>query len=327
MVTIDILAIEDGLYSNIMTLHDAFFIANLWYTKLTESSSPLFETRILTLDGKPIKACGGFEVKPDRSLYEAKKSDYLIINPFMPHQSPIPKGLDKLGNRLASLMDKGTIVATVCTGAFILAETGLLDHRRATTHWQFARMFKKQYPKVRLEPEHMLVQDGNIISTGAVTAVYSLILHIIHKVGSPGLASVISKALLQDGSRKDQAPYSIFSPEKKHKDIQVLKAQKFIEKEFASISNIDAIAGEVGVSPRHFIRRFKKATGEPPLKYLQQVRIEKAKEKLENTKDTVDEITWAVGYKDISSFGRLFKQQTRLSPTAYRGKFSLPSLI
>ncbi len=324
MVTIDILAIEDGLYSNIMTLHDSFFIANLWYTKLTESSSPLFETRILTLDGKPIKACGGFKVQPDLSLYEAKKSEYIIINPLMPHQNPIPKGLDRLGNRLASLMDEGTIVATVCTGAFILAEMGLLDHRRATTHWQFARMFKRQYPRVRLEPEHMLIQDGNIISTGAATAVYNLILHIIHKVGSLGLASVVSKALLQDGNRKEQSPYFIFSPEKRHRDVQVLKAQEFIEKEFASITTIDDIACEAGLSPRHFIRRFKKATGDPPLKYLQQVRVEKAKEKLETTNDTVDEITWAVGYKDISSFGRLFKQQTRLSPTAYRKKFSLP---
>ena len=324
MASISILAVEGGLYSNITALCDAFFIADLWHRKVTGTGSQFFKTRVITMDGRPVEACGGFTITPDCSINDIARSDYIIISPQMPHLTAMPDGLDRLRQRLETLMAEGAVVATVCTGSFLLAEMGLLDDRRATTNLQFARMFRKRYPRVILESSQMLVKTGNIITTGAVTAVYNLILHMIRDLSSPELATIVSKALLIDDSRQDQTPYALFSPAKKHGDAQVLDAQEFIEKEFSTIKSTEEIAREVGVSPRHFIRRFKKATGEPPLKYLQQIRIEKAKEKLQTTRDTVDEITWAVGYQDISSFGRLFKQHTKLSPKAYRDKFSPP---
>ncbi len=257
-------------------------------------------------------------------MVDAGYSDYMIITPNLPHLTDMPKHIDQLCSHLTGIMDTGATIATVCTGSFILAETGLLNGKRATTNWQFARMFKKKYPLVRLEPDQALVQDGNIITTGAVTSVYGLILNIIKEIATPSLAALVSKALLIEGGRTEQTPYMLYSPSKSHGDDQVLEAQNYIEKKFAQITSMDDVAKEVGVSPRNLIRRFKKATGDPPLKYLQQIRIQKAKEKLETTKDTVDEITWAVGYKDISSFGRLFKQYTQLSPRTYREKFALP---
>ena len=323
MADIHILAVDGGLYSSITALHDAFFIAELWHRELKKPSAPLFNTRILTMDGRPVTACGGFTVQPHIAMEEVRDSDYVIVAPLMPHLTDMPGDLDRLREWLLRMMGRDACVATICTGSFILAEMGLLDGRRATTNWQFARMFRRKYPRVVLEPEEMLVQDGPLITTGAVTSVYGLILHMINRIGSPELAAVVSKALLIEGSRRDQTPYTMFSPIRRHGDEQVLRAQAFIETEYARIESIDTVAREVGVSPRHFIRRFKQATGEPPLKYLQQVRVQKAKERLETTADTVEEITWAVGYRDISSFGRLFKQHTRLSPKAYRDKFSL----
>ncbi|MCG8686702.1 MAG: helix-turn-helix domain-containing protein [Desulfobacterales bacterium] len=325
MAVISILAVEGGLYSNITAMHDAFYIAELWYRKFAgPSETPLFSTRIVTLDGNPVEACGGFKVTPECAIVDAGYSDYMIITPNLPHLTDMPKHIDHLCSHLTGIMDTGTTIATVCTGSFILAETGLLNGKRATTNWQFARMFKKKYPLVRLEPDQALVQDGNIITTGAVTSVYGLILNMIKEIATPSLAALVSKALLIEGGRTEQTPYMLYSPSKSHGDDQVLEAQNYIEKKFAQITSMDDVAKEVGVSPRNLIRRFKKATGDPPLKYLQQIRIQKAKEKLETTKDTVDEITWAVGYKDISSFGRLFKQYTQLSPRTYREKFALP---
>jgi hypothetical protein len=134
----------------------------------------------------------------------------------------------------------------ICTGSFILAETGLLDGRRATTNWQFLRTFQKLYPHVNLEPQQMLVQDGSMITTGAVTAAYSLIIHIVREMGSPELTSVISKVLLVDTNRPDQTPYNIFSTNTGHGDSQVLKAQQFIEKRYAEIDRgVDCLLSNI----------------------------------------------------------------------------------
>ncbi|MCG8619411.1 MAG: helix-turn-helix domain-containing protein [Desulfobacterales bacterium] len=322
MATINILAVEGALFSNITGFCDALYIANLWHQELTGSKERLFNTRILTMDGNPVNACGGIRIEPQGSIGDAGPCDYAIVSPQLPHKTQMPEGMDRLGLWLDGLTDCGTTVASVCTGAFILAETGLLDQRKATTNWQFARMFRRRYPTVDLQADQMLVRDGSFITTGAVTALYNLILYMVQDLGSQALASVVSKALLIDHNRRDQTPYSRFMPARGHNDDQIKAAQTYIENDFSNIESIEEIAREVGVSPRHFIRRFKKATGDPPLKYLQQVRIEKAKEKLETTRETVENITWAVGYKDLSSFGRLFKQYTGLSPKVYRDRFS-----
>lgn len=322
MANISLWVSEGCLFSSVTTLLDTFSIANLWHQKLSpKETSPLFEARILTTDGLPVTAYGGIGIQPDGSINQVKQTDCIVISPFLPNITPLPANLDTLFQWIKTFRQQGTSIAAVCTGAFILAEMGLLDHKKATTNWQYAGMFQKRYPKVLLRPEFMMTEDDGIICTGAVTAVYNLGLHFIKIFGSRKLASACSKALLVDPNRNSQTPYTISAPLKSHGDSQVLKAQHLIETNYAKIETIDAIAKDVGISPRHFKRRFKKATNELPLKYLQRVRVDAAKEKLETTKAAIDEITWAVGYQDISSFCRLFKQHTKISPGAYRDKF------
>lgn len=325
MASISLWAGEGCLFSSIATLLDAFSIAELWHRKLAgPGAKPLFETRIITTDGLPVTAWGGMPVQPHSSIRDLTRTDCIVIAPFLPNLSPMPDNLDILLRSIHGLRQKGAILATICTGTFILAEMGLLDGKQATTNWQFARLFKKRYPGVRLTVESLITEDDGIICTGAVTAVYNLALTLIGRFGSQPLAAACSKAFLMDPGRQSQTPYMISMPMKNHGDPQVLKAQQLIENQYADIETIDAIAGDVGISPRHFKRRFKKATGELPLKYLQRVRIDAAKTKLETTSNSIDEITWAVGYQDVSSFCRLFKQHTNLSPGAYRDKFFAP---
>ncbi len=313
---------EGCLSSSVTTLLDAFSIAELWHKSLAkDSKAPLFETEIITTDGKPITAYGNIRIDADRAAIEVKETDCVVVSPILPNITPIPENLPILSDHLKSLRAKGTALATVCTGTFVLAEMGLLDGKKATTNWMYARLFKKRYPKVKLESSYMLTEDDNIICAGAATAVYNLALHLIKKFGSQHLASLCSKALLVDPNRVSQAPYTMAAPLRHHGDDQVLKAQGIMEKRFADLVTIDDLARDVGISPRHFKRRFKKATGELPLKYLQRVRVDAAKERLETTRDSIDKITWAVGYKDVSSFCRLFKQHTQISPRAYRDKF------
>jgi transcriptional regulator GlxA family with amidase domain len=317
---------EGALFSSVSMLIDAFAIANLWQRSLEAcESAPLFQTEILTTDGAPVTALGNIPVTPHGAIDEGAATDCLVIAPTLPNITPMSTNLNRLDRWIEALRRDAVPVATVCTGTFILAELGLLDGKTATTNWKYARMFQKRYPQVKLNVQYMLTEDDGILCTGAATAVYHLALHLIRRFGSSRLASTCSKALLVDPNRSSQAPYVLDSPMRNHGDAQVLKAQRLIEEKYAAIDTVDAIAREVGISPRHFKRRFKSATGDLPLKYLQRIRIDAAKERLETTHETIEQITWSVGYRDVSSFCRLFKQHTEISPRAYREKFFTPT--
>jgi transcriptional regulator GlxA family with amidase domain len=320
--------VSDGaLFSSVTILMDAFAIANLWQRAFTgNDGEPLFQSEILTTTGGPETAIGGIRVSPHRSIDARTATDCLVIAPTLPNITPLPGDLAALGRWIERLRKEKTLIATVCTGTFILAEMGLLDGRSATTNWQYAKMFQRRYPRVNLNPKQMLTEDDGILCTGAATAVYHLALYLIRRFGSDRLATTCAKSLLVDPNRGSQTPYVLPTPPRNHGDDQILMAQERIERDYASIDTIDTIAREVGVSPRHFKRRFKTATGDLPSKYLQRVRIEAAKQRLETSRDTIEEITWAVGYRDVSSFSRLFKQHTEISPRAYREKFYLPAV-
>ena len=168
----------------------------------------------------------------------------------------------------------------------------------------------------------MLTVDGEFICSGAATAYMELFLYLIEKFGSQDLAASCSKLLLIDGNRRSQAPYFIFEFQKNHSDDTVLKVQDFMEKNLAEPISFEAMASRFGISARHLKRRFKQATGDSPQIYLQRLRVETAKRKLETTLDTFEGITWQVGYENTNSFRRLFKENTGLTPREYRDRFS-----
>jgi len=221
------------------------------------------------------------------------------------------------------MFEKNVVIAAMCTGVFLLAETGLLDGRIATTNWQFIDVFRKNYPRVKLKPQLILTEDNGLICSAATTAFYYLCLSVIEKYGSRELISKCSKSLLLDQNKPLQSPYIIFHNRKNHQDDQVREAQNIMERNYSENVKIDTIAENVGISPRHFKRRFRAATGHSPLNYLQQLRIEIAKNNLEMTQDTIDSITYQVGYEDSNSFRKLFKRHTGLSPKQYRDKFQI----
>ena len=258
---------------------------------------------------------------------DVDQTDLVIIPPFLPYVEQHYENAKDMIDWITARYERGVSIAALCTGAFILAETGLLDGRQATTNWIYARLFRRRYPKVHLKPERILTKDNGLICTGAVSAFFNLGLHIIETFGSSELSFQCSKALLVDSKRESQASYAIFNCYKGHGDDGILKAQQLMESHLTENMSMESIANQLGISPRHFIRRFKKATSESPLNYLQQMRVEKAKNILETRADTVDEITQAIGYENSSTFRKLFKQSTGLSPREYRNKFTRKKLI
>lgn len=318
---ITFLATDCCLSSGITSLLDMFAIANLWQASLTGNREPLFTTEIVTPEGRPVSSSGCITLLPQRAVADAVDSDLVILPPFVPVPDFTAAVDDGLRNWIIGRHAAGIPIAALCTGTFLLAATGLLDGRRATTNWQFARRFQRLFPAVKLEPDHLLTEDDGLICTGAATACYNLGLMLLHRYGSDELATVCAKALLIDPNRHSQAPYIIQNLTRQHRDDRILKAQRFMEENFAKDVRMDAIAALVHLSPRHFKRRFRQATGSTPIGYLQSVRFETAKKRLETTDDTVEEITAQIGYDDSSTFRRLFKTQTGLSPREYRARF------
>ena len=310
---------EDCMSSGISGLLDTFSVANLWNQALTQDETPLFHTQVVSVDGKPVESQGCIVIRPHGSLAEMGPTDIILIPPFL--GSEVPESWKAILPWIREQYQAGIPIGAMCTGTFILAETGLLDGRMATTNCQFGNWFKKRYPTVKLHLEEMLTEDAGLLCAGAATAAFSLGLHLIERHGSPRLTALVAKALLVDPARVRQSPYMIYVGPKNHGDPEVLAAQTYMENHFSTPMSMDDVAGHVCLSSRHFKRRFRKATGDSPLVYLQKIRIETAKKKLETTLDTINEITWQIGYEDSSTFRRLFKKHTNVSPREYRDRF------
>ena len=323
MKIISLLAVDGCLSSTISTLLDAFTIANLWHKALSGEDSALFAVRVVTPDERAVNCNDCIQIRGHDTFAERCCAHYLIIPAFLPIFEFGDERFTPICDFIRSQYEVGTTVASICTGAFLLAETGLLDGRPATTHWQFEKKFRHRYPRVELRIGELLTERDRLICSGAVSAQMHLVLRIIRREGSARLASAWAKAMLVDPNTHSQAPYCIALLPERHRDQEVQKAERFMIARLSSIRSVDQIAQSVCLSPRHFKRRFKQATGESPLNYLQKLRIHHARELLENSLDSVDEISRRVGYEDSSAFRRLFKRHTSLSPREYRNRFSM----
>ena len=284
-----------------------------------------FQTELISLGKKPLRFGRRVTVYPDASIDTAKTPDLILIPPpglgdditasLKVSQGFIPwiKACSLRGARIVSL----------CTGSFLLAETGLLNGRTATTHWMCASLFRKMYPKVDLQPERLIVDEGNIITSSAAMSFQDVMLYLIELYSGREAAILTAKTLLVDVGRQAQLPFTSFSAQKIHDDRQILRVQGLMESESHQRMTMQYLARSSGMSMRNFDRRFRNATGESPSSYMQRIRIEKAKRLLETSTHTVDEIMSKVGYEDYRSFHRLFRAFTALSPKAYRLKYGM----
>ena len=215
---------------------------------------------------------------------------------------------------------RGADVASVCTGAFLLGEAGLLDGRAATTHWAFQDLFARRYPRARLLPQAILVDQGRVLTSGGATSFLNLALHLVERLFGVDVARAASRMFLVDINKAPQSAYAMFSSQKTHDDPDILRAQELIEHRLKRPPGVEQIARAVAMSPRTFARRFRRATGNSPLEYTQRVKIEAAKRALE-AGQRVSVAATSVGYSDAASFRRLFARVTGLSPADYRARY------
>ncbi len=317
MKHITLLALDGTIASTVTGPTDIFSLAGvLWNQICGFQPEPYFKVVIASVRGRPVKCVNGIVIQPHLSLDEVKKTDLIIIS------AEDIAALDATSRHTAPWLLKhhkaGSTLASVCTGAFLLAETGLLNGKRATTHWGFAELFRKRYPQVDLRPESLITDEGSLICGGGAFSYFDLSLYLVEKYCGFEVAAQCGKSLLLDIGRTSQTPYVIFEYQKQHKDQPVLKAQTFIENNFAQQVDMKDLAARVGMSMRNFKRRFRRATGDSPLCYLQRFRVEAAKRQFEDTHKSISEICYQIGYEDIAFFRRIFKRYVGIAPHDYR---------
>jgi transcriptional regulator GlxA family with amidase domain len=207
-------------------------------------------------------------------------------------------------------------------GAFVLAATGLLDGKKCSTHWLFANEFRTMFPDVNLVDNKIVTEQHGIYTSGGANSYWNLLLHLVEKYTNRELAILASKFFVLDIDRNSQSPFTIFKGQKIHEDEEIKKVQEFIEIHFADKISVDELCEKFAIGRRTFERRFKKATNNSVVEYMQRVKIEAAKKQLETGRKTVNEVMFEVAYNDIKAFRELFKKITGLSPIDYRNKYN-----
>ncbi len=322
MVNIAILALENCIHSTVTGPCDIFSIARLNSKELYGDKEPFCKVQIVLPGEQPVNTFNGISINGTSSIQDSERYDIIITPALYGNLDSILENHDVI-EWIFNQHSSGACICSVCASAFLVARTGIMNGKKVTTHWALAADFKRQFPDVILKSDRMLIDEGDIISAGGVTAYLDLCLYIINRFGSPELALSISKTLLIDCARQIQTPYSSYNFLKNHGDEEIMKAQRWLENNRQQEIKIPDLAESTGLGERTFNRRFKKATGDTPTEYLQGLRIEAARKMLETSNKPIDLITQEVGYEDTSSFRRLFKHHTGLTPSVYRKRFSV----
>lgn len=218
---------------------------------------------------------------------------------------------------------EGSTLCSVCAGAFVLAETGLMDGRRATTHWAFADQLARRYPRIKLAEEHMVLDDGDIVTAGGILAWTDLGLTLVERLLGASTMLATARFLLIEPPRSSQRPFAPFVPRFDHGDDAIRRAQHHVHANAGEALHLSELQEIAGMTERTFLRRFTAATGHRPNSYLQQVRIAKAREALEQSNTPIDRIAWEVGYSDVAAFRKSFQKLTGMPPSAYRQTFGI----
>ncbi len=320
MKKVTILALDNAMSSSVMGTMDIFSQAGFtWNFIMGLPPKPYFEVEIVTQEGKPVTSFNNAEIHPHRAAESVNSTDLIIISSVSDFE-PLAANKEAI-NWLKHHYSQGTTIGSICVGSFLLAETGLLDGKTATTHWGFVQEFQRRYPHIELRPRQLITDEGNLLCSGSCNSYIDLSVHLIERYCGSKVAVECSKTMIHDYARSSQAPYIVLQYKKDHGDSQILSVQKLIEEKYSDNFDPDIIAREHGMSRRTFERRFKKATEDTPVTYLQRVRVEAAKQLLETGHQTFDEIAYRVGYEDSNFFRKVFIKHTGLRPKEYKMKF------
>ena len=266
---------------------------------------------------------GLFTVTPHLDWRKIRKADLIIVPAIKDQISKVLNENKLLMNWLVKQYNKGSHIASLCTGSFLLAEAGLLENKRCTTHWAFTDEFKNRYRNTRFTKNNIITEDDRVFTSGGAYTFLNLIVYLVERFFSKDTARHLISNYLIDYNRINQDPFVVFSSQKNHNDDGIRKVQEYLEKHYHLKVSNEALASEANLGTRTMVRRFKTLCGNTPNEYLQRVRIEAAKDLLSISGKTINEIQFSVGYNDPKTFRNFFLRYTGCSPAEYRRKYKI----
>lgn len=288
---------------------------------------PAFNVQMVGLT-KEVKVHGGmFSVHPDVLLGELQKSDMVIIPAISGDLENAVKVNQEFVPWIINQYHNGAEIASLCIGSFVLASTGLLNGKECSSHWITADKFRSMFPEVTLVDGRIVTEQQGLYSSGGATSYWSLLLLLIEKYAGRDIAIMAAKIYALEIDRKSQSPFAMFTGQKKHEDDPIKQAQEYIENNVTEKISVEDLSSMYAIGRRHFERRFKKATNNTPVEYIQRVKIEAAKKQLESTPKNINEVMYDVGYTDAKAFRTVFKKITGISPIDYRNKYNKEAAV
>ena len=289
---------------------------------LVAGKQPLFDVELVGAKKEVILNNGLYVVSTSRQLKEIKKTDLVIIPALFGDMATAIEMNKALLPWIEEQYDNGAEVASLCVGAFLLAATGLLNGKKCSTHWGFINEFREMYPEVEVVDGSIVTEEKRLYSSGGANSYWNLLLYLVEKYTNRETAILASKYFAIDIDRDSQAAFAMFKGQKDHTDAEIKKVQEYIEKNIVEKITVDELAAIAATGRRSFERRFRLATNNSVLEYIQRVKIEAAKRQFENSRKNINEVMYNVGYSDTKAFRDLFKKITGLTPIEYRNKYN-----
>lgn len=323
---VSLVALPDATASTLFGIFDVMNANTLM--DLSPAGPRTFQVDIVGEAVGPLELASRVPVAVQRSVDTIEASDIVIVPSVMLRSSGWQRNrYPRLVEWLGRMYERGAVLCSACSGIFLLAETGLFDGKDATVHYDYATRFAALFPAVSIHPERVLVISGSrddLVSSGASTTWHDMVLYLIARYAGATTAQELARLFALQWHQDGLTPYIVFKGKDDHGDGEIQSAQEWLGNHFSVKSPVDEVIKRSKLAERTFKRRFSSATGLAPIEYVQRLRIEDAKRRLERTDAPVDDISWKVGYEDPAFFRRLFKRTTGLAPGAYRKRFRIP---
>jgi len=311
--------------SSIVDSYKIFTRANEYWKK--SGRKELFKIELAGVSKKVDFYNGLFAVKPHTHISNISKTNLIIIPSLNHNYQKAVKGNQAMIDWIREQYKSGAEIATICTGAFLLASAGLLDGKICSTHWSAADTFRLMFPNVDLQADKLITDENGIYTNGGAYSFLNLLIYLVEKYYDRQTAIFCSKVFQIEIDRQSQSTFAIFTGQKTHGDEVVKNAQVYIEGHLDEKISMEHLSSKFAVGRRNFDRRFIKATGNTPLEYAQRVKIESAKKAFENTRKNINEVMYDVGYADVKAFREVFRKITGMSPLEYRNKYNKEAMV
>ncbi len=283
---------------------------------------PMFRVQLVGLTSDVQVYHNFFTVSPHTTIDKVRHSDLIIVPAVNGHFPDVLEANRDFFPWIIQQHQAGSEVASLCVGAFMLAATGLLNGKKCSTHWSAVNEFRELFPEVELVSDRVITDEQGIYSSGGANSFWNLLLYLLEKYTNREMAILFSKYYAIEIDRYTQSPFTIFTGQKDHKDPVIRKAQEFIESNYTEKISVEQLASMFALGRRNLERRFKRATSNSVVEYMQRVKVEAAKKNLEVTDENVTEVMYHVGYSDPKAFRDVFRKITGMSPLAYRRKYN-----